>query len=181
MCGIIELMFYIDLTICKMLLQFIQKGIGGIKMSEKLTCFDIADYFLSLVDEDVGDSISNLKLQKLVYYAQGFSLALYDKPLFPKSIQAWAHGPVVRVLYDKYRDYEANPIPKPSEIKLSRYDTTTKELLNEIYAVYGQYSAWKLRELTHEDTPWINAYRKSNKEIPHTALKKYFKTQIEDS
>ena len=150
-------------------------------MAVKLTCFDIADYFLSLVDEDVGDSISNLKLQKLVYYAQGFSLALHDKPLFPKSIEAWAHGPVVRVLYDKYRDYEANPIPKPSKIKLSKYDTATKELLNEIYAVYGQYSAWKLRELTHEDSPWINAYRKSNKEIPHPALKKYFKTQIEDS
>lgn len=55
-----------------------------------LTCYDIADYFLSLCDDDNGDLISNLKIQKLVYYAQGFSLAINDKPLFEEKIQAWS-------------------------------------------------------------------------------------------
>ncbi len=47
-----------------------------------LTAFQIADYFLTLVDDEAGDGLSNLKLQKLVYYAQGFHLALTGKPLF---------------------------------------------------------------------------------------------------
>lgn len=54
-----------------------------------LTCFDAADYFLSKIDEDAGDVITNLKLQKLVYYAQGFSLALCGRPLFAERIEAW--------------------------------------------------------------------------------------------
>ncbi|HSX79064.1 MAG TPA: type II toxin-antitoxin system antitoxin SocA domain-containing protein, partial [Candidatus Saccharimonadia bacterium] len=60
-----------------------------------LDCYDVAQYFLAKADEDAGDLMSNLKLQKLVYYAQGFALALLDKPLFPQCIEAWIHGPVV--------------------------------------------------------------------------------------
>lgn len=57
-----------------------------------ISCSDVARYFLALVDEDAGDSLSNLKLQKLVYYAQGFHLALYGEPLFPRgdsSVETW--------------------------------------------------------------------------------------------
>lgn len=59
-----------------------------------LTCFDVADYFLTQSnetqsnDENSGDFLSNLKLQKLVYYAQGFSLALLNRPLFNEEIEA---------------------------------------------------------------------------------------------
>ena len=49
-----------------------------------LTCFDVAEYFLAKTDEDAGDAISNLKLQKLVYYAQGCCLAMYGRPLLKK-------------------------------------------------------------------------------------------------
>lgn len=53
-----------------------------------LTCFDVAKYFLSLCnDEESGDLISNLKIQKLVYYAQGFSLAINNKPLFKEKFK----------------------------------------------------------------------------------------------
>ncbi len=60
-----------------------------------LSCDDAAKYFLAQTSEDAGDLISNLKLQKLLYYAQGFHLALYDEPLFPEAIEAWTHGPVL--------------------------------------------------------------------------------------
>ena len=60
-----------------------------------LSCYDVAQYFLAKADEDAGDLMSNLKLQKLVYYAQGFALVLLEKPLFPERIEAWIHGPVV--------------------------------------------------------------------------------------
>lgn len=60
-----------------------------------LNCFDVAKYFLAQQDETAGDLISNLKLQKLIYYAQGFHLAISDRPLFPEPIKAWIHGPAV--------------------------------------------------------------------------------------
>lgn len=146
-----------------------------------LTCFDIADYFLSLVDEDSGDFISNLKLQKLVYYAQGFSLAIHDRPLFGDTIEAWALGPVIPELYRKYKDHGANSIPVPTELNMSKFDEDTTNLLNEVYAVFGQYSAWKLSEMTHREPPWVDAVGKPDNTITHESLKSYFETQTEDN
>jgi len=147
----------------------------------KLTCFDVADYFLSLVDEETGDSISNLKLQKLVYYAQGFSLAIYDRLLFKDTIEAWALGPVIPKLYRKYKDYSANSIPVPTELDMSKFDEDTTNLLNEVYAVFGQYSAWKLSQMTHREPPWVNATGKPDNTITHESLKAYFETQVEEN
>ncbi|MTJ51994.1 DUF4065 domain-containing protein [Anabaena sp. UHCC 0253] len=142
-----------------------------------LNCHDIAKYFLAQTDEDAGDLMSNLKLQKLLYYAQGFHLALYDQPLFSESIEAWTHGPVVPEAYHIYKDYGANAIPIPEDIDFSKYDQQTRELLDEVYAVYGQFSAWKLLSLIHEEEPWKDA-RQDNLIISHQALKKHFKTQL---
>lgn len=145
-----------------------------------LTCFDVADYFLTLANEDVGDSISNLKLQKLVYYAQGFSLALRDKALFDETIEAWAYGPAIRALYHKYKDNGANAIDKPENVDFTKYDDDVKSLLNQVYQEYGQFSAWKLREMSHEEEPWARGDARAGKIITIKDLKKYFLTQTED-
>lgn len=140
-----------------------------------LSCYDIANYFLLKVDEEAGDSISNLKLQKLVYYAQGFHLAVFDAPLFGEDIVAWEHGPVVVELYRKYKKYAADPIPAEA-IDLSAFPTALRGMLDEVYSVYGQFSASKLRALTHEEPPWKET--PLNTAIPHELMKTYFKTQI---
>jgi len=145
-----------------------------------LTCFDVANYFLSLVDEDTGDSISNLKLQKLVYYAQGFHLAIFDAPLFSEGIEAWILGPVIPKLYDKYKVYGSGPIPKPEDIDFSVYESTEVEFLNDVWNGYGQYSAWRLSELTHAEPPWKMGCE-TGKIITHQSLRTYFKTQIQES
>ncbi|MBF0497087.1 MAG: SocA family protein [Deltaproteobacteria bacterium] len=142
-----------------------------------MTCHDIAKYFLALKDEDAGDLISNLKLQKLVYYAQGFHLALYDKPLFLEPIEAWTHGPVVPELYHAYKQYGDGDIPIPKGLDFTLYDKSTTEHLNEVYSTFGQFSAWKLRNLTHIEPPWINA---KGGVITHEAMREYFKTQLND-
>lgn len=141
-----------------------------------LDCHKVAEYFLSLADEDAGDLISNLKLQKLVYYAQGFHLALFDEPMFDESIEAWVHGPVVPKLYHSYKEYGCGPIPKPEKIDCDAYSKKQKELLNDVYAVYGQFSAWKLRNMTHEESPWKDADR--NQTIKKKAIKKFFKEEL---
>lgn len=145
-----------------------------------LTCFDVANYFLTLTNEDVGDSISNLKLQKLVYYAQGFSLALRGKVLFDESIEAWAHGPAIPELYHKYKEYGANAINKPEGVDFTKYDDNVKSLLNQVFEEYGQFSAWKLREMSHEEEPWAKGNARASQTITISDLKEYFLTQTED-
>lgn len=141
-----------------------------------LTCFDVADYFLSKTDEEAGDVISNLKLQKLVYYAQGFTLAVTGKPLFNEPIEAWQHGPVVPDLYHKYKDHGAYGIPAPTNVDFSKFSSEIKEILDEVYDVYGQFSAWKLRNMTHEEAPWKNTEKGGV--ISLSSMSEYFKTQI---
>jgi uncharacterized phage-associated protein len=141
----------------------------------KLKATDVAKYFLLCSDEDAGDLISNLKLQKLVYFAQGYHLALFDKPLFDDPIEAWTHGPVVPTLYKIYNRYGGSPIPRPT-VDLDRYDSQTKEFLDEVYCELGQYSAWRLREMAHAGKPWIDAYNsKVSNLITNESMRAHFK------
>lgn len=142
-----------------------------------LTCHDIARYFLSLTDEDSGDLISNLKLQKLVYYAQGFHLAKYESPLFSEDIYAWTHGPVVPSLYNEYKRYGSGPIPCPTDLNYELYNSETRAFLDEVYSVYGQFSAWKLRNMTHEESPWKEVAESSGV-IRRDTMQEYFKTLL---
>jgi uncharacterized phage-associated protein len=140
---------------------------------------DIAEYFLASVDEDAGDSLSNLKVQKLCYYAQGFHLALTGNPLFPEEIQAWEHGPVIPSLYREYKQYGAAPIPRPDDFDPDRIEPKVRELLDEVYTVYGQFSATKLRNLTHAETPWTDAYSVGpSTAITHSSLREFFQTLL---
>jgi uncharacterized phage-associated protein len=145
-----------------------------------LNCSEVANYFLSLINEDDEDTISNMQLQKLVYFSQGFYLALYDEPLFEEPIEAWTYGPVVPSLYHDYKNYQGRSLPKPENICLEIYEDKIRELLDEIYVVYGQYSAWKLSEITHQHPTWKNHYLNTNdKTIPKQELQRFFKTLIE--
>ena len=150
------------------------------QINPKVTAEDVANYFLLKSDPEIGDIISNLKLQKLVYYAQGFHLAMFDKSLFDEEIEAWEHGPVVRQLYQKYKKHGSDAITKPSEFNPSIFTKKQVSLLDEIYLIIGQYSAWKLRNLTHSEPPWIKA-RKGNGTILADEMKRYFKKRIRHS
>jgi uncharacterized phage-associated protein len=142
---------------------------------------DAARYFLSLSDEEAGDTISNLKLQKLLYYAQGFHLALFDAPLFGDRIEAWTHGPVVPAVYRDYKVHGAGAIPMPRDFDPLSVDGQTRELLDEVNDVYGQYSAWKLRNMTHVEPPWCDAYGVgASTPIESAAMKAYFQTLLKN-
>jgi len=144
-----------------------------------LTCFDVADFFLNRAanEEDGGELISNLKLQKLAYYAQGFHLAMFNTPFFNEPIEAWTHGPVVPALYHDKKQFGDNGIPCNPKFDASIFTSKQRDLLNEIYQVFGQFSAWKLRELTHLESPWLRN-KKQKGLISHADLIEYFKTQL---
>jgi len=136
----------------------------------------VARYFLSLSDEEAGDTISNLKLQKLLYYAQGFHLALFGEPLFNEDIRAWTHGPVVVDVYHEYKGFGSSAIPRPQDFDPQQFSKDIQELLDEVYNVYGQYSAWKLRNMTHSEPPWANAYAAGAASIPLSSMRDFFRT-----
>lgn len=119
------------------------------------TARQIANWFLANIDRAAGDLITHLKLQKLVYYAQAWSLASRGVPLFNEDIQAWAHGPVAPSVFRAFRAYGMDPIPAPAQVP--KLDPETVELLDEILDVYGEHSARKLEKLTHREKPWREA------------------------
>lgn len=122
-----------------------------------LTIFDVANYFLAKTDLDTEDVITPLKLQKICYYAQSWSLALTEERLFNANFEAWAHGPVNPELYHEYKGYRATPIPAPTDFDSSIVTKEQMTLLDDVWDVYGKYSAKHLENLTHQEDPWISA------------------------
>ena len=139
---------------------------------------DVAEYFLYLDDQNDGDGISNLKLQKLVYYAQGFYSAVFDRALFNSQISAWVHGPVVIDLYHECSNFGKNPILAPDAIDHGKLNSDESEMIEEVFEVFGQFSAWKLRNMTHEEDPWLNHEHLADV-IPLPEITEYFKTRIQ--
>lgn len=116
----------------------------------KIQVFDIAAYIL----EKMG-AMTTMKMQKLVYYSQAWSLVWDEKPLFEENIEAWANGPVVRELFDYHRGmYEISSMPlgNPRLLNQEQQDT-----VNAVLEYYGDKSAQWLIELTHMEDPWIQA------------------------
>lgn len=139
---------------------------------------EVAEYLLDKLDADAEDCISNLKLQKLVYYSQGFVMAIMNKKLFNENIEAWAHGPVVPELYHKYKSFGSCGINKPQNANYKTLDNfkCLKDIIDEVFQAYGQFSAWKLRNMTHSETPWLKTPQ--NNIISDCLMVEFFKTQI---
>lgn len=123
----------------------------------KPSVLDVANYFLKVVERDSGSSITHLKLQKLVYYAQAWHLVFTKgKPLFNDRIEAWVHGPACPRLYSKFREYGFNNIPSPKD-PLYKFSPEELETLEAVWDCYGDYDAKFLEELTHQELPWREA------------------------
>jgi len=148
---------------------------------------DVGRYFLYLANKE-GKPITNKKLQKLVYYAQAWSLVLNNKKLFSEPIEAWVHGPAVRSLYVQYKKFGFNPIQENvEETSFKSISRKTKELLDEIWKVYGKLDASYLEMLTHAERPWLEAREglqgseSSEVEISTRTMKNYYKEKLQDA
>jgi len=141
-----------------------------------LRAIEIAEYFLWRACQEESDLISNLKLQKLLYYAQGYCLARLGRPLFDAPIEAWDHGPVVEEIYRNYKRYGKGAIPCPGDLQIKKYNEDERAIMDEVYAIYGQFSAWKLRSMTHEEPLWQNV--RNGEVIGTTRLREYFLTRV---
>lgn len=132
------------------------------------TVLQVAEYFLST---NPTHSISDLKLQKLCCYAQAISIAYLDRPLFSEKIEMWELGPVVRELYDHYKQYGAKPIPAV-KLDLTPFSMEARLVLAAVNDYYGSlFDAASLCEQSHRDFPGI---RGSNMILDNAILKLAF-------
>jgi uncharacterized phage-associated protein len=143
------------------------------KEQEMANAQDVAAYIL----EKLG-CVSAMKLQKLVYYSQAWSLVWEERPLFSERIEAWVNGPVVPSLYEAHRGlFELSRIESGSSDRLSSSD---KDTIDHVLEFYGDKSAQWLSDLTHAEDPWIDArkglapHQRGNAEISHAAMAEYY-------
>lgn len=142
---------------------------------------DIANKLIYKAQEDEpngGERLTNLKLQKMLYYQQGYHLAAFGTPLFEEDVEAWMYGPVVPCVYDEYSCYGSATLPETNNpIKLSDEEEI---LFNQVYQAYRDFSAIGLMNRTHNEQPWLQALpHDRGTVIPHESMKTYFMTQLQ--
>ena len=115
--------------------------------------------------------LTNPKLQKLLYYAQGMHLALYGVPLFEDKIIKWQYSPVVESVYQEYKENGADFILN-FENPVENFSADEEAALQFVQDAFGQFSAWKLAEMIREETPWKETA--TNEEIPREKIRDYF-------
>lgn len=113
--------------------------------------FDVAKYILTK-----NGTMSTMKLHKLCYYSQAWSLVWDDKPLFDEDFEAWANGPICRPLYELRRGEFSVCAEQISDVFFSSEGLTEsqKENINEVLEYYGNKDAQWLSTLTHMEEPW---------------------------
>jgi uncharacterized phage-associated protein len=136
--------------------------------------FDVAKYILQQKGE-----MTAMKLQKLVYYSQAWSLVWDEKPLFPERIEAWANGPVVPDLYQAHKGvFTVNEATIDGDSK--KLKKSERETIDAVLETYGGKSSQWLSELTHLEDPWKNAREglqmgeRGNREISLAAMAEYY-------
>lgn len=123
-----------------------------------------------------------LKLQKLLYLSQGYSYAFYDRPLFNDELEGWVHGPVVRNVYNIFKEYQYNSIDINFEIE--DLDKEAEEVLNYVIDKFSKYDSKYLEELSHKQEPWIlsrnglDPDERSDKTISKEIIANYFSNEI---
>lgn len=150
----------------------------------KTTANSVADFLLNLAREH-GDYLTNLKLQKLLYYSQAWHLAIFDAPLFDDEIQAWVHGPVVPHIYGRFKNCGFNPID--TEVTKSELPENGSRLTAEVFQKYGRFSGLELEQMTHEELPWLEARggipddQNSRTALHIETMKSFFKSKLQST
>ena len=144
--------------------------------------FDVAKYIL----EKQG-SMTTMKLQKLVYYSQAWSVVWDEKPLFAEEIQAWASGPVVRELYDEHKGMFQISASDLGKGIIDNLKAEEIETIDTVLDAYGDKSAQWLADLTHMETPWNEARKgiepgdNCESKITLASMAEYYSSLLPDS
>lgn len=137
--------------------------------------FDVAKYILGKEGE-----MSAMKLQKLLYYCQAWSMVWDERELFSADFEAWANGPVLSSIYDIHRGMFKVNAGLFDSADVSNLDEDARDTIDQVLKVYGDKTAQWLSNLTHEEAPWLNArgelppLARSNSVISKASMHEYY-------
>ncbi len=147
--------------------------------------FDIAKYVVNWhIKNNMQDKITNLRLQKLLYYVQGFAMEFLGNPAFEEEVRAWKHGTVVENVYHFVKN-EGSEHTKAIDITIfesSNIDNLSKELqdlIDNICDVTRNMTTWELVDKNHDDF-WKEKIEGNNKIMPKEEIKNHFHTIVMD-
>ena len=137
----------------------------------------VANEFLRIAAQS-GGRLTNMQLQKLVYIAHGYTLAILHKPLVWQSAEAWRYGPVIKDLYHSLREYGAGIVTQPIPIlSASPIPEPHRDIIATVYDAYSRFTGPQLSTMTHKaDTPWARVYSPNRDSviIPDPLIEEYY-------
>lgn len=143
----------------------------------------VANAFYTLANKD-GKKLTNMQLQKLVYIAHGFNLAVQGEALFTDQVRAWEYGPVIPDLYNELKKYGAGEVTGRLLTKTPpiKQESPEMQVIRAVWNGYGQYSGIELSAMTHkEGTPWHKTYEQGRRnEIPNPIIKEYYQQLLNE-
>ena len=154
----------------------------------------IANYLLKLAAKEARP-LDPMGIQKLVYFAHGWNLAIFDEPLIQQRIEAWDYGPVIADLYQAFREFGPNPVTQPARkfefdpitglvaesiptISESEATKSTRALIARVWDSYKHLTSIQLSNLTHlPGSPWTIAREQGKREIDDSLIRNYIQEQ----
>jgi uncharacterized phage-associated protein len=147
------------------------------------TAKQVANEFLTLARRD-HVHLTPMQLQKLVYFAYGWYLAITGERLIDELVEAWQWGPVIPSLYHEFKVYGSDPIIVPADFVFPplasddpEKDALARRVISKVWEIYGRYSGVQLSSMTHAaNSPWAQTYQQDvkNKDIPDEVIRAYF-------
>ncbi|WP_411954769.1 Panacea domain-containing protein [Alkalibacillus sp. S2W] len=139
---------------------------------------EVAKFLLYLKEHDPrGLKLSNLKLQKLLYYSHGYYLALHNKLLIhDRFLEAWKYGPVIPDIYHNFNSFGSGDI-KINDNSLGKIELNDieKSIIAYVWKEYGEFTGGQLIDKSHSESPWLNAFTENkNNIIENKDIEKYF-------
>ena len=121
---------------------------------EPVPAMVVATYILRQ-RHDQGRSTTTLDLVKLVYLSHGWFLGIYGIPLIIESVEAWPYGPVIPIVYERFKSYRENPIDIVPIDNSGQLDPRQRAVIDETLRAYDAFDSWGLSAITHKPgTPW---------------------------
>lgn len=148
---------------------------------------DTAAGYFSLKLRAGGSAPTMMKLHKLLYYAQAWHLAIHDSPLFNEDFEAWVHGPVHRGTFERFKEERSlyDTVEDGDYSKdYSTLSRKTLEHLDNVLEIYGGYSGTQLEQISHRESPWIEArkpykpWETCTNTISNDLMKAYYRSQM---
>lgn len=142
-------------------------------------------YYVIYFFNQKGVEVTNLKLQKLMYFLEAIYMIIADDDhLFEEQFLAWNFGPVNKKLYDYYKNFGSDSITlNSSEAKsLTKFPELNKSVVEVLFKLFGEWNAYQLVELTHEEnSPWSMVYieNETNIVVPKEETKKWMCNKLE--